>query len=463
MEKVEVVMSRHWRQVRARIDGYVTEGELAYITPLAADRGVMFNDRTQNWPRPEGQFGGSYYFENSYDFLDVAGEWFLDVDADTVYYKRFEDQDMDEAVIVAPSPELEQLVAINGAERLTFRGLTFQHATWLGPDVAGLFHNQGGKYTEQRNDKYVYSPTPGGIQVARSRNIVFHRNVLRHMGANGMNFDAGTKDCLVRGNVFFEMSASGINYATNDNNDVSEDRYNENDVFENNYIFRMGRDYTAGSGIFAHYAKGLRIRRNEIEEVPNIGINVGWGASQEARSGYEDVEIVQNKIHKVCELANDCGGIHTKSNVRKGLIAENWIQDVVVKAGWRTGANDSPVSGIYLDDGSDFFTVRSNVVERVGTYVWGAPPARESLTPEAARAILDEGTPGLDIKIRNGNIGANIAIENNQAQKVLGKEKITAVGSPIDAEAASRVTERAGLSAKYQGIKAYLDGVSPGL
>ena len=58
----------------------------------------------------------------------MAGEWYLDKKAGVVsYWPMAEDLTRDEAV----APVLRRLVAIDGANNVTFRGLDFRHADWL--------------------------------------------------------------------------------------------------------------------------------------------------------------------------------------------------------------------------------------------------------------------------------------------------------------------------------------------
>lgn len=205
-----------------------------------------------------------------------------------------------------------------------------------------------------------------------------------------------------------------------------------------------------GSGIFGYYSLDLTIANNEIEYVPNIGINVGWGDDQTPIVNYRGGKIVFNKIHHACQLGSDCAGIHTKSNSQGGLVANNWIYDVTRKSGWYTGEDSAPVAGIYMDDGSDFYTVRGNFVERIGTYVWG---------PKVP--LPADGTPGLNIKHRYGNIGSNITYTNNQAQMVKPGQEIQLLGVPINQTTITKVKAEAGITAPYAGIKEYLAGKRP--
>ena len=64
-----------------------------------------------------------------------------------------------------------------------------------------------------------------------------------------------------------------------------------------------------------------------------------------------------NKIWNVLTLMSDGGGIYTLSRQPGTLIAENYVHDIV-RTPVHGGFN---ISAIYLDEGSNFITVRDNV------------------------------------------------------------------------------------------------------
>jgi hypothetical protein len=444
LNNVEIVTTDAFMAVRALISSYTTDDEYAYVYVVTPERFM-----------PKDQDQGSYFFENAYEFIDEPGEWYLNTATGIVYYKPLPGENMAAALVVAP--RVEQMVSISDANNITFYGLTLQHSTWLLPSFEGLFHRQSG----MRNAGGL-PVNPGAIYLRSTGNIVFERNVIKHMGGNGMNLDRGVHDTIINGNVFSEIGDTAINHAVNWNKyTIGKGRRNlgpdntdselqvRNDTIKNNFIYKTGVDYSSGGGIWSYYSLGLKILHNEIRDVPNIGINVGWGASQAAKPAYKNVEIKHNKIYNTCLWCNDSGGIHTKSNPEDGHIFENWIYNIQKRPDYLTGSN-WPVCGIYLDDGSDFFRVENNVIENVGAHQWSMGDA--------------SGIGGLAIKVRNVNIGSHNTFINNAAQKV-GPHPVTgaiavmqwpeffAWGSPIDADTARRVKANAGIEPAYIDIK----------
>ncbi len=80
----------------------------------------------------------TFYLENSLAYLDSEGEWYLDKDTSTLYYKPREGEIMNKTEIIAP--KLETIIDINGTdenktENITFDGIQFLHSNWLAPTV----------------------------------------------------------------------------------------------------------------------------------------------------------------------------------------------------------------------------------------------------------------------------------------------------------------------------------------
>jgi hypothetical protein len=136
LNRVQMVIASSFTSCRLRIDSFVTNGTEAVVTPMDPERAAY-------WGWLSGPLDGtpSYYFENSFEFLDTPGEWFLDVDTDTVYYMPWADEDMSNVTIAAP--ELEELLHVEDAENVTLFGLTFQQAAWTEPMTKGMVQRQG--------------------------------------------------------------------------------------------------------------------------------------------------------------------------------------------------------------------------------------------------------------------------------------------------------------------------------
>jgi len=67
-----------------------------------------------------------YHFENAPEMLDADGEWYFDRARGVIQYRG-------EKPTEAIATRLEQLILVDGATNLTFRGITFAHSDWKLP------------------------------------------------------------------------------------------------------------------------------------------------------------------------------------------------------------------------------------------------------------------------------------------------------------------------------------------
>lgn len=358
LNRVQMVIASSFTSCRLRIDSFTTNGTEAAVTP-------MYPERAAYWGWLSGPLDGtpSYYFENHFDFLDTPGEWFLDVDTDTVYYMPRADEDMATANVYAP--DLEQLLHVEDAENLTLFGLTFQHAAWLEPMTNGMVQRQGsmrvlatdggtnGWSTKQ------FNVLPAATYFKGINNVRIERCLFTKMGAAAMGFDTGTTNNCVVGNVFSEIAESAIIYDMDNYRWATGDAKSSLDTFDSNYFFRIGTLYYGGTGLFAFWPDRITITHNEFAQINGLGMNIGWGATYETTAMSAAV-VTSNRIHDVSLRARDSGGIHTKSDQDGALYSQNWIYNITPRRWWDTG----PVRyshGIYLDDNSQNTTVSSNV------------------------------------------------------------------------------------------------------
>jgi hypothetical protein len=70
-------------------------------------------------------------FLNAYQFLDQPGEWYLDQSTNKLYLVTSAGDDPNNHDIELPVQQ--QLLDVNSASNLSFEGLTFDYATWMGP------------------------------------------------------------------------------------------------------------------------------------------------------------------------------------------------------------------------------------------------------------------------------------------------------------------------------------------
>ncbi|WPJ97064.1 right-handed parallel beta-helix repeat-containing protein [Coraliomargarita algicola] len=359
LNRVQMVIASSFTSCRLRIESFEIVNDKAVVTP-------MYPERAAYWGWLEGPLDGtpSYYFENHIEFLDTPGEWFLDLDTDTVYYMPMADQDMATAHVYAP--QLEQLLHVEDAENITFFGLTFEHAAWLEPMSQGMVQRQGSMQvlatyddeTEQWSTKQ-FNVVPVATYFKRINNVRIERCAFTKMGAAAMGFDTGTSNNTVVGNVFSEIAESAIIYDMDNYRWATGDDLSTQDTFDSNYFFRIGTLYFGGTGLFAFWPDQITITHNEFSHINGLGMNIGWGATYDTVATKQAV-VTHNRMHDNSLLARDSGAIHTKSDQSGALYSQNWIYNITPRSWWDTGP-ERYSHGIYLDDNSENTTVSSNV------------------------------------------------------------------------------------------------------
>jgi len=104
------------------------------------------------WPAPwlsKTTGNSAFWLLNAIQFLNAPGEWYLDRDAQKLYYWPRKGEQMETAQVIAPY--LETLVRVQGnidhpVSNIHFKGISFQHTGWLRPSEQGHVPHQVGMY-----------------------------------------------------------------------------------------------------------------------------------------------------------------------------------------------------------------------------------------------------------------------------------------------------------------------------
>ncbi|SEG02155.1 Right handed beta helix region [Bryocella elongata] len=353
------------------------------------------------------------YLANALEFVSEPGDWYLDPAKHKLYVKF--PSGADPQAMDVELPRLTVLLAVTGTldapvDELSFRGITFEHTTWLGPSGdEGYASQQSGSFVTGHADTFPadvvkscpqgctqfertrseWSQMPASIQVAAAERITFDHDTFAHLGqyALGIGNDAdavvggvglATGDVQVLRCEFFD-DAGGAVLAGGVQHDAHHPRdprmTNRALVIANNAIHDVSKDYEDNAAILSTYVEGAAIVHNEISAVPYdaIDIGYGWGINDPGGNanyryrmhGYDypqnvvystptthhDVVVASNRIHDAKRLFQDGGAIYNLSASAGTLITENYIYD-----------NHGQI-GLYLDEGSHGITVRRNVVD----------------------------------------------------------------------------------------------------
>ena len=362
IHQLEMVLQAHWYHYNLIYDSHTVEGDYVWYTPVYTP---ALPKHGLNKPRTfyEGRNGSSYFFANSYDLLDAEGEWYLDTGKDTLYYKPHRGENIHTARVDVPV--LVTFLDIKGSKSepvhdLEFHGVTFECSNWLSPSRNGLTATQ---FVQPTHGEYP----PGMIKAARARRIAFRNGVVRNVGAHGIQFCQDVDDSDIEGNHIYNIAANAIEMGKYDYKYVGKSPRKrkiisrcENVAIWNNRITHAGRAYTNGGALMAHFVKGLIVEHNEISNMPYSGIQIGQQPGGYVDHGCHDNKIRYNHIHHCVQTRDDGGAVYTLGGQQHGtVISDNYIHDVV-RSEW---AQQWYVAGVYLDNYTQYVTIKNNVIE----------------------------------------------------------------------------------------------------
>jgi hypothetical protein len=373
LTKVEMHLMASWSDQVLRLASYTTSGNTASLKFQTPEDSIMFVRSFPLFGITASGKGQAFYLENALEFLDQPGEWYLDESTHVLYYEPRAGENMTTATVTAPM--VQTLVSVMGtdattspAHHLRFQGLTFAHSTYLLPSNSGFLDNQAGQYNvipTQGNTQYVARPA-AAVLVANANNIWFQGDVFGQMAATGLDFNYGTHDDSILGNVFTDIGGSAISVGKFTASAATEMHvpYNPtdaseictNDTVKDNYVTNVTTEIQGACGIVAGYPRTIDIEHNEVSYVNYTGISVGFGWTP-AVNAMSNNRINYNDVHNVANVLADGGAIYTLSNQNPASQMEfNYLHDFKTST-WA----DYDDHTIYLDQDSSGYTVSNNV------------------------------------------------------------------------------------------------------
>ena len=265
--------------------------------------------------RPVSGDNARMFFVNSLAFLRSGGQWFADPAAGRLYYKPRDGEDMRSSEVILP--RLPLLVSIAGDYQhpvtdLQFRGLSFQHTSWLVPSGPGGYPSQqsgaylAGELADYPNDpirdcswgcwpfeaaRNHWRQQPAAVQVAAASRIVFANDEFSHLGqvalGVGNNADAnvsgiglGTTAIDILRNHFSDLAGGAIMVGgiTPEADHPPRPEMGVRDILiRNNLIENVSQNYREQAAVLVTYATAPVIVNNDISAASYDGIDIGWG------------------------------------------------------------------------------------------------------------------------------------------------------------------------------------------
>ena len=227
--QVEMVLHEMWCVANLRIKDIKVQGDSAAITFHNPESHIHF---MHPWPSPMVTTNGhnsAFYLTNARELLDTPGEWYLDTKEQRLYYMPREGEDMRTAEVEVPA--LETLLKVEGTpdepvSYVTFKGITFRHATWLRPSIMGHAPLQAGMYMIEAykikpqlsrrngdhkldNQGWVGRPA-AAVEVNAAEWVQFKNCTFEHCASTALDYHTFIKEGRIDDCTFRDIGGSAI-------------------------------------------------------------------------------------------------------------------------------------------------------------------------------------------------------------------------------------------------------------
>ncbi len=379
---LEMFIHQWWAIANLRVKSIKVQGDSAKLTFHQPESRIQSE---HPWPAPwiSKKTGNSaFYLSNAIQFLDEPGEWFIDSKNRKLYYYPRANENMHTATVVAPT--LETLVKLEGTidhpvSYVYFKGISFQHTSWLRPSKQGhVPHQAGMPMTDAYKLKVPGTPDKKGlenqawltrpaaaVEVTYANHTRFEACRFEHLASTGLDYKRGTHNDEIKGNLFKDIGGSGILAGVFSDDAFETHRpYNPKDEREvctnmhitNNLVTDVTNEDWGCVGIGAGYVKGISIEHNQVSNVSYTGISMGWGWTKTINA-MSNNHIYANKITHYAKHMYDVAAIYTLSAQPNSVISNNYVDSIYVAP---YAHDPNHWFYLYTDEGSSYFTVKDN-------------------------------------------------------------------------------------------------------
>ena len=407
----EIVFLHDWSLSRVCVQTIdLGSGIYHFTDPIGADYPHFKISYFEPHPR--------YFIENSPEFIDVPGEWFLDVSTGRLEYIPREGETLQTAAIVAPF--LDRLLIFRGQDRehpvshVHFEGLVFSHTRLEIPSggyagIQSCFHLPRKRANESDGTTLTGAVSPAAaVTLSGADDCRFMNCRFEHLGGCGVHLKQSHSSHIDRCH-FRDVGGNGImiGRSTSSTEPTETDRspspFCDNNRVTHCLVEECGKVFYGAVGVWVGFASNTSVKHNEICGLPYSGVSVGWRWDN-TPTDCHDNHIVANHIHHIMQMLSDGAGIYTLGRQPGTMLSENVIHDVSVNAG-RAESN-----GVFMDEGSTGIKLHNNTIYNIAR----SPVRFNSAGKNSLLGNQLVTQPGIPIFRYNGTKPGDMAMSENE-------------------------------------------------
>lgn len=321
------------------------------------------------------------HIENSWTFFQNAtygcqrGTFYHDIAQGKIYYYRDLDVDMSTAEIIAPV--VDGPMVSMPSTYLTFRGITFRHNHWSRPvSNEGFVESQANILLDSIHSTLPGNPHGAGtmpasaIEATDSRTVI-EGNLFEYIGTAGITLRGGAVDCVVRGNVFRDLSSNGI--MVGDPSQPNAAQPVDGSLITNNLVRYVGQEHWGALPYIEFYPKNTVCEHNDFG-YSNYSVTSrgwGWGGTGTTTNTRDNNIFRYNHVHHgMLRNSGPTQIIDGGLQYENGRCTNDQSYGNVLR-----GLTNNDSHGLYLDDNHSGRTFRDYVIKDVVNSTLGGDEA----------------------------------------------------------------------------------------
>jgi parallel beta-helix repeat protein len=358
IENLQAYYQGGWMSEYIKINGFDKTG-----APILAYRKSKFTGRT---PKLIGDKS----------FIKNPGEWAINSNEGYLYLKPKSKQDLNNVII----PRCKSIFSIKGTESEKTKNIEISNLELILTDFnssmraySGIVEDNGYEYSSVDQPQTIRTAL---ISIENAKNIKIKETNLHEAPINAISIYGASENNSIYGCKIHNIGYNGIYIAGYKMGKDSVNNNKKNNII-NNEIFNILETVNHGSGILIYQSSENIISNNMIHNSRRYAISlkgqrygclkkIGLTPKFEEQWNYiftNKNTISYNYLYDLGNDSKDGGGIETWGGGRDNVADHNIIVNAY-SSGPRKGKRGH---GIFLDDGSNYWTITNNIIYNTHT------------------------------------------------------------------------------------------------